>query len=160
MISNLQWGYVLYKTILIFALILLVNSCVYFKNDSEKENIVSEKKAPSLINTRWQLVSINGQEVKNIDGNPLDFFIELKDSDNSFSGFFGCNIINGSYHTVSSHLHFHNIATTKRFCQFMKWEELMLNFLNEADAFDLSRNNLILLTKNKKKAVFTNSETN
>lgn len=122
------------KTVLALALAAIVTSCAPVST--------AVTPAEETINKKWELVSIDGNEVMTSKPVFIDF-----DANNKITGFAGCNTINGNY-TVKNgtQINFTQVSGTKMMCApyDMNVEKEVMNVLNTADNFTLSNGQLML----------------
>lgn len=91
-----------------------------------------------LLNTRWELVSINQETIDSALKEPTLLFEE---SGSKVNGFAGCNQFFGSYSLSADSLSFSGLGSTKMFCeQSQELEDQYLGRLSEVTHFVVSQN--------------------
>ena len=122
------------KTVLALALAAIVTSCAPVSN--------TVTPTAETINKKWELISLEGNEV--MASKPV--FIDF-DNNNKITGFAGCNTINGNY-TVKNgtQISFTQVASTRMMCApyEMNVEKEVMEVLKTADNFTLSNGQLML----------------
>lgn len=92
----------------------------------------------------WVLEELNGEKIT-----PKDFSnefpaMEINSTTNKFSGFAGCNQMNGSLFYEKGLLYFTNIATTKMMCEPANKEAVFLKALQSSTTYTIGNNRLTL----------------
>ncbi len=107
--------------------------------------------ADNPLDGSWILTQINGNLVKKSDENVVNLNIN---GNGSFSGFSGCNQINGELIINNSDLRFKDVASTKIFCGKDNVEAQFLALLNDVGSYKIKDGDLILIASNKKALIF------
>ena len=101
-----------------------------------------------LSNAQWQLIPSQGLSPKQAKGSRAPF-IQFKPENNRFHGFSGCNNFSGQMNLgPGAALKLSQIASTRKMCPNMEYEQKFLAMLAEVDAYTLSSDTLSL-QKNK-----------
>ena len=122
------------KTVLAVALAAIVTSCAPVSNTLTP--------TAETINKKWELISLEGNEIMADKPIFLDF-----DANNKITGFAGCNTINGNYEVKNgTQINFTQVASTRMMCApyEMNVEKEVMEVLKTADNFTLSNGQLIL----------------
>lgn len=116
--------------------------------NSQGESVATiERQMRELLNGNWIINEVNGKKIK-LDSMPS---VALAMNDKKVSGNLGCNIINGSVEydtaTLSNHIKFTNIATTRRMCEpkAMEVESSLVEALNRVNSYTIVDDNNIAL---------------
>lgn len=122
------------KTVLALALAAIVTSCAPVSN--------TVTPVAETINKKWELISLEGNEVMTSQPVYLDF-----DTYNRITGFAGCNTINGNY-TIKNgtQINFTQVASTRMMCApyDMNIEKEVMEVLKTADNFTMTNGQLML----------------
>lgn len=102
----------------------------------------------------WVLEELNGKKISSEDFGKKFPMIEINASTNKFSGFSGCNQINGSLFFEKGKVRFINIASTKMMCDNFYQETEFMNTLQNITTYSIGENRLILSNPSGKKIVF------
>lgn len=102
----------------------------------------------------WVLEELNGKKISSEDFGTTFPMIEINASTNKFSGFSGCNQMNGSLFFEKGKLRFINIASTKKMCDNFYKETEFINTLQNITSYSIGENRLILLNPSGKKIIF------
>ncbi len=102
----------------------------------------------------WVLEELNGKKISSEDFSKEFPMLEIYASTNKFSGFAGCNRMNGSLFFEKGKLRFINIATTKMMCENSNKEGEFLTALQSTTTYSIGENRLILSNPSGKKVVF------
>ena len=102
----------------------------------------------------WVLEELNGKKISSEDFSKEFPMLEIYASTNKFSGFAGCNRMNGSLFFEKGKLRFINIATTKMMCENSNKEGDFLTALQSTTTYSIGENRLILSNPSGKKLVF------
>lgn len=97
---------------------------------------------------KWELISINGEEVSTQKPITLDF-----DKNNHWSAYLGCNQINGTYSvTQEKEITIDHIASTKMLCddKAMNLENTILEALENKDKIKIVADELLVQSENTK----------
>ncbi len=111
--------------------------------------------ADKRLNAVWQLEVMNGSRVM-----PNDFgkelpYVDLHIKERIFSGFGGCNRINGEIDLKDfNKLTFKNVISTKMLCLAGNRESEFMKLLHGADSYHITGNRLILYKDGKPKLGF------
>ena len=122
------------KTVLAVALAAIVTSCAPVSNTLTP--------TAETINKKWELISLEGNEIMADKPIFLDF-----DANNKITGFAGCNTINGNYEVKNgTQINFTQVASTRMRCApyEMSVEKEVMEVLKTADNFTLSNGQLML----------------
>jgi heat shock protein HslJ len=95
---------------------------------------------------RWMLIAINEQSVSEeifAEGIP---YIEIKEKDRIFSGFTGCNLIQGQYNISGNTIAIGKIISSKRYCENIP-EQSFLEALEQSEAYSINGTALYLINK-------------
>lgn len=88
----------------------------------------------TLSENRWLLSELNGKAVSNKTS--IDFYINLDSKSGKFSGFAGCNNINGDYTMKKAgKLAFSKVTSTRKSCQDLKTETDFMAALAKVDNY-------------------------
>jgi heat shock protein HslJ len=120
--------------------------------------VYAQKTTGDLSSTRWHLVQIGGEKIKNSKA-----FIEFNESEKRFAGNAGCNRMFGEFETSGGEIKFSGVGTTKMFCGdagAMKTEAAFTRALSEATAFKKKGGALKLFAGDRLLAKFKASEKN
>jgi len=102
----------------------------------------------------WVLEELNGKKISSEDFSKEFPMLEIYASTNKFSGFAGCNRMNGSLFFEKGKLRFINIATTKMMCENSNKEGEFLTALQSTTTYSIGENRLFLSNPSGKKLVF------
>ena len=122
------------KTVLALALAAIVTSCAPVSN--------TVTPAAETINKKWELISLEGNEIMTSKPVFLDF-----DANNKITGFAGCNTFNGNYMVKNgTQINFSQVANTMMMCEpfDMNVEKGLMDVLKTADNFTLNNGQLML----------------
>lgn len=92
----------------------------------------------------WVLETLNGKTVTKADFSKELPMLEIKAAENTFSGFAGCNRMNGVLFYEKGLLRFMNIATTRMLCEPNNKEAEFLSALQSSTSYALENNRLTL----------------
>lgn len=93
----------------------------------------------------WVLEEMNGKAVSKADFNGKDVpNMEININTNRFSGFSGCNRMNGSLFFEKDLLRFTNVASTRMACPNLDGESEFLKALQNANSYSVGNNRLYL----------------
>lgn len=107
-----------------------------------------------ILNTKWKLTELMGEPVSsNPEGKHP--YIHLNPADKSFSGFGGCNMMNGLYEMkAENHIRFMDIASTLKTCPDMNHKELkFFEILSMTEKYAHDGQSLTLHKKNQAAAL-------
>lgn len=107
-----------------------------------------------ILNTKWRLTELMGEPVSsNPEGKHP--YIHLNPAAKSFSGFGGCNMMNGSYEMkMEKHIRFMDMASTLKACPDMNHKELkFFEVLSMAETYVHDGQSLTLHKKNQAAAL-------
>ena len=98
---------------------------------------------------KWVLIEMKEVPVQQ-SGGRADAYLEFLPNDKKFSGFGGCNRINGNY-TLSknSSISFTEVVSTKMSCPDLAFENTVLATLAHVNRYEISENNMLLKDDNK-----------
>lgn len=102
----------------------------------------------------WVLEELNGKIISKEDFSKEFPMMEIYASTNKFSGFAGCNRMNGSLFFEKEKLRFINIAITKMMCNNANKESEFLTALQSTTTYFIGENRLILSNPSGKKLIF------
>lgn len=121
-----------------------LNSC----GSTEIKNTIDEKSPFSKIpaDTFWQLVTLEGKDYSQLATNGRQIGFMLNETDNTVSGFSGCNNFFGTYKfETGNRINFSSFGATKMACPDSNFSESQfLNVFQIADNYTLSGNILSL----------------
>lgn len=107
----------------------------------------------SLSESTWVLESLNGEEVKAIQGNRVQPYINFS-RDNKISGNSGCNGFSGSYNlNDEGGINISQLAATKMYCEGSK-EPVFFKMIETATMVKMNKKKLTFLEGTKEVAVF------
>ncbi|MCX2681673.1 META domain-containing protein [Galbibacter sp. EGI 63066] len=92
----------------------------------------------------WVLEKINGNDITKEDFSKELPTMEINSTANTFSGFAGCNRMNGSLFSEKELLRFTNIATTKMMCEPANKEPEFIKALQSGTTYKIANNRLML----------------
>jgi heat shock protein HslJ len=104
-----------------------------------------QKPDSELINTRWKLIQVKGNEIETPEGGS-DIYMILQSEANKVTGYAGCNNFFGEYEVSENSLHFHRLASTKRACPELDTESAFLAALDAAEEYRIEGEQLTLYT--------------
>ncbi|NKI26646.1 META domain-containing protein [Arenibacter sp. 6A1] len=134
-------------------------SCNSTKQTIKEE--VSDTAKEAITDTKWVLTVLEGATVGATEnGKELHFVLNSKD--NTINGFFGCNIVNGSYTLeAGNRIRFENLITTRMACPDAEVNEAeVLNVLGMVDNYTLNGDTIMLnVGRRAPLAVFTKKAT-
>ncbi|WP_299063377.1 META domain-containing protein [uncultured Polaribacter sp.] len=136
------------KILLLIVICTTIMSCNSIKNNNDTaSNTITEK--------YWKLKTLKGKKVKMVENQKREIYITLKTKDNRFTGFAGCNVINGEYILdEGNRIKFGEIASTKMFCPNTD-EQTFLDVLNTVNNYTITNDILFLnIGKQASLAVF------
>lgn len=104
----------------------------------------------------WSLRKLNDKDIiaNSEVGNEPKLVIG---KDHKFSGFTGCNQMNGDVFFEKGLLRFSNIATTRKFCSKDNVEQEFIKTLKSVTTYKIENNRLILSNQNKQSLTFNAS---
>jgi heat shock protein HslJ len=114
-------------------------SCASLRPDNA---IKVEDATVQLTGTQWFLISLNNQPIEIDALQPIKIKIG---ADNSFKGFGGCNQLWGICKLMNTQIKFTNINRTKMGCDKGETEKELLNVLQTAQGYFISKNKLHLI---------------
>ena len=108
-------------------------------------NLNTDKKSSAqLVETYWRLTELMGKPVPHVQG-AREMHLILKQQDNRFQAFAGCNNIMGSFESnEGSLIRFLNVASTKMACNEMTIENEFKEMLGKADNYSILGDKLSL----------------
>lgn len=92
----------------------------------------------------WVLENLNGKTISKEDFNNELPSMEIRAAENTFTGFAGCNRMNGKLFFEKGLLRFTNIATTKMMCEPINKEPEFLKALQNSTTYSIENNRLTL----------------
>jgi len=106
--------------------------------------VSTSQATPEIIEKRWKLVELNGEEIKQ-EGQHKEVYFILHREDKRISGNGGCNSFSGAY-TLSEEgrISFSSIISTMMACPDMEIETRLLKVLEMTDNYTLKDNTLSL----------------
>lgn len=113
----------------------------------------NQKPDSDLINTRWRLVQLNGNDVE-IAESSSDVYMILRPEENKVNGYAGCNNFFGIYETSERILRFSKIGATKRACPDLDLETEFLNALQSTEEYKIEGDQLTLYSDGEPIALF------
>ncbi len=102
----------------------------------------------------WVLEKLNGKNMGKTDFNNDLPLIEINSTTNTFTGFAGCNRMNGKLYCEKNLLRFIDIATTKMMCDSNNNENAFLSALRSATTYKIENNRLLLSNLIKELLIF------
>ena len=102
----------------------------------------------------WVLEELNNIKVTSKDFTKELPLIEINTTDNKFSGYAGCNRMNGTLFFERGIIRFTNIITTKMFCPSPNKENEFIKALQSATTYKIENNRLWLSNPNGMLVVF------
>ena len=102
----------------------------------------------------WVLEELNGKKISSEDFGTTFPMMEIYASTNKFSGFSGCNRMNGSLFFEKGKLRFINIVSTKMMCDNLYKETEFITTLQNITSYTIGENRLILSNPSGKKLIF------
>lgn len=102
----------------------------------------------------WVLEELNGKRISSEDFGKEFPMLEIYASTNKFSGFSGCNRINGSLFFEKGKLRFINITSTEMACDNLYKETEYISTLQNITSYSIGENRLILSNPAGKKIIF------
>jgi len=123
-------------------------------SESEKINGCGQYITDYRLHDIWVLKELNGKKISKEDFTNEFPMIEIYANTNKFSGFAGCNQMNGSLFFEKGKLRFINIATTKMMCNNMNKETEFIKTLQSTTTYLIGENRLILSNPSGKKLIF------
>lgn len=102
----------------------------------------------------WVLEELNGKKISSEDFGKEFPMLEIYASSNKFSGFSGCNRMNGTIFFEKEKLRFIDIVTTKMMCDNSYKETEYLTTLQNITSYSIGENRLILSNPSGKKIIF------
>ncbi len=102
----------------------------------------------------WVLEELNGKKISSEDFGKEFPMLEIYASTNKFSGFSGCNRMNGSLFFEKGKLRFINIVSTKMMCDNLYKETEFITTLQNITSYTIGENRLILSNPSGKKLIF------
>lgn len=127
-------------------LLLLCNSCTL-----KKSTLTTETE--SIHDVYWLLVSLEGQNVQ-APKDTRTAYIRFEEKENDFTGFTGCNRLNGHYTLTEQQLQLSDIGTTRMACADMQMENKMLEVLGRVDSYRIAGDVLTLYAGDQAVATF------
>ena len=92
----------------------------------------------------WVLETLNGKTSTKVDFSKELPMMEIKAAENTFSGFAGCNRMNGILFYEKGVLRFTNVATTRMLCASNNKETEFLKALQSSTTYTIENNRLTL----------------
>ena len=103
----------------------------------------------------WALESLEGFELDHNEMGEKLPSLEINAHENSFTGFTGCNRMNGQLGYRHRMIRFQRIATTRRYCPDSSLiETTLLEYLKQWNSYTIANNRLILKRGNRETAIF------
>ncbi|MFD3001674.1 META domain-containing protein [Pontibacter toksunensis] len=127
-------------------LLFLCNSCTLKKSTLTTETEIIQ-------DAYWLLVSLEGQDVQ-APKDTRTAYIRFEEKENDFSGFTGCNRLNGHYTLTEQRLQLSDISTTRMACASMLMENKMLEVLGRVDSYRIAGDVLTLYAGEQAVATF------
>ena len=113
----------------------------------------NQKPDSDLINTRWRLIQLNGNDVE-IAESSSDIYMTLRPEENKVNGYAGCNNFFGTYETSERILRFSNIGATKKACPDLDLETEFLNALQSTEEYRIEGDQLTLYSNSEPIVLF------
>ncbi|WP_179351455.1 META domain-containing protein [Winogradskyella vidalii] len=116
-----------------------------------------EMESTPIVDTRWNLKSIEGQEVPKAENEDGALYFTLNSADNRITGFAGCNSFGGNYTLeADNNINFSGMLSTLKACPNVDFNEAkFLKAFELAKQYTITDNELLLSTsENKTLAVF------
>ena len=113
---------------------------------SEIQNLegCGDYKTDYRLHDRWVLESLNGKTMTKDDFSREFPYMEINAADNRFSGFAGCNRMNGVLFFEKGLLRFTKVATTRMVCGPSNKEAEFLKALQRSTTYSIGNNRLTL----------------
>lgn len=126
-------------------------ACILFVSCSHSKKVTS---SDASLFQKWDLVSVNGQNITGSYRNPV--YIEFDESQSRVSGSSGCNRYFGPFTKKGASIKFGPLAGTKMLCDDAsnKLETVFLEVLGKVDAYKIEDNELLLLNNKEVVARF------
>lgn len=102
----------------------------------------------------WVLETLNGKTITKTDFSKEFPLMEIQAAENTFSGFTGCNRMNGSLFFEKGLLRFTNVATTRMMCEPSNKEDEFLKALQSSTTYFIGNNRLTLSNPSEILTVF------
>ncbi len=127
------------KFILLIAMAVVMASCCACRKGKK----VVDK---PLTATKWELVEMNGQQVKTND----NYYLVLNADDTNFNGRGDCNSMMGNYtlDSKTGKLALNAIGSTRAFCPDQAGEDRFFQALSQVNNYDVDGDLLLLFNKN------------
>ena len=139
----------IFKFLISYKTLSLLNAKEIYNTEKPADHFVVSKNYKMLINKRWKLTELVGDKFFSADTVKKDGYIQFNDQDNQFSASNGCNDIFGTFMiTSNSQITFGGGRSTKMSCPNMSTKENMARVLYSTKAFDIIKDELILLDEN------------
>lgn len=121
---------------------------------SDSANQTDMGQIPTITDTKWQLVEINGKSVPDTINGKLPF-LQLSKDKMRYTGTAGCNGIGGEFKLSDDHtIKFSRGMSTMMACQHMEYEKSFNQMLEVADNYKQQGNTLSFFQGNKELAKF------
>lgn len=108
---------------------------------------------PDLQGSYWMLVSLQGQDLKDIPETNTAY-IRFEEGSDELRGYAGCNRLQGRYQANDSTLHLTNLSTTRMMCPYMEQENSMMAILEKVNSYVIAGEVLTLFHDKKAVATF------
>lgn len=138
-----------YRNILIVSIVFLLTMNILYGQEDDLSNF-------SLVG-RWNLIAINGQSVSEETFSNGIPYIEIKEKDQIFSGFTGCNVIRGHLQISGDSIVIGKIISSKRYCNSIPENEF-LDALKQIETYNLEGKTLFMLMEESRLLRFIKSE--
>jgi len=100
---------------------------------------------PTLEETYWKLVELNGQAVTAKPATGKDIYFILRKDGNKVQGFAGCNGFGGTYELKEGdRIRFSQMISTMMACDVLETENKLMKVFEMADNYNLVDNRLML----------------
>ncbi|NTW56225.1 MAG: META domain-containing protein [Chlorobiaceae bacterium] len=109
---------------------------------------------PSILNTAWRVVELNGAKTGFLSGQKLDFYLTLSRG-GQFSGSTGCNHLSGSYIMNAGRLSFGSLLITRIACPspLMERERMFLDAIRKVVSYSNEDGRLRLFSADGQKII-------
>ena len=96
---------------------------------------------------RWTVIELKEVPVQ-LSGTRRDASITFLPAEKRFTGYGGCNSINGTYSIEKNKLYFSDIVSTKMSCPDISFETTFLQTLSKVNRYEISGNTILLKNDN------------
>ncbi len=133
----------------------MLNNVENFVIENEKLMLTIDGRAPfviftkmnenDIVNKYWKLKALEGKSIKMVNNQEREQYFILR-SDNTITGFAGCNHFSGEYQLIKGNrIRFNTMATTMRLCPDVNVNETdYLKVFGSADNYAINGDTLVL----------------